>query len=224
MEAHKGKKGKNKTTAKQDMVALAEHGHDAGAAALRLAKRLAKVINIEAKWYDYSSSYTPTSSGTIDCLSNVPIGTGPSQRVGDSARLQSVEINWTAAINSSETINTVVRCIVFKDHANGGATPSVNDVLETSGASPAMLSMPDYVNTRERFTILCDDLYQLSKNGTEAIVRRFQASPKNHLRWRASAGAITDIAEGHLFVLFISDEATNTPTVRLYSRVVYTDD
>ena len=225
MEAHKrGTRKRNKKTAKDDLVDLATHGHDAGAAALRLAKRLAKLINIESKWYDYSSSYSPTTSGVVDCLSNVPIGTGPSQRIGDSAKLQRLQITWTASINSAETINTVVRCIIFKDHENQGAIPAVNDVLETSGASPAMLSAVDYVNSRERFTILADDIYQLSKNGSEAVVRRVDVSPSNHVRWRASAGAATDLAEGHVFVLFISDEVTNNPTVRLYSRVVYTDD
>jgi hypothetical protein len=219
----KPKTQKTKSSARNEMVDLAGHSYDAGAAALKLAKRIAKLINIETKFFDFTTSQTPTFSGTIDWVTNVIQGVGISQRVGDSLRAQSFEICWTASMNSLETKNTVLRYLLVKDYENQGSVPAVVDIIEVAGSSTNILSPPDFIN-RNRFAIVDDVMVQLDNSGENALVYRKKYPINNHLKYRGTAGTAADLAEGNLFVLFLSDENGNNPSVKFYSRLVYTDD
>lgn len=219
----KPRTSKAKSSTRDEMIALAGHSHDAGAAALKLAKRLAKLINIETKFFDFSTTQAPTFSGTIDWVTNVIQGVGLSQRVGDSLRAQSFEICWTASMNTLETKNTVLRFLLVKDFENAGSVPAVADIIESTGSSTAILSPPDFIN-RNRFVIVDDVIVQLDNSGENALVYRKKYPINNHLKYRGTAGTAADIAEGNLFVIFLSDENGNNPSVKYYSRLVYTDD
>ena len=205
------------------MVDLVSHGHDAGVAALKLARRLAKVINIETKFFDYSSSSNPSNSGAVEWITNVTQGNNVSNRIGDSIRAQSLQVTFAVSIHTSEPKNTVVRFLLVKDWENAGATPAVTDIITANGSSVNMLSPVNWFN-RTRFTIVDDVLMDLDVGGENALVFRKTYKVHNHLRYRGTAGTAADIAEGNYFILFISDEATNTPQIRFWSRLLYTDD
>lgn len=181
-------------------------------------KSIRSLINVERKYHDVSASTTPNSSGTIINLSNIAQGNDYNNRDGNSILLQSHLMRFDMGNNAS-ALQTFIRCIIFSDNDQRGADPAVTDVLESAGTNSPL---NHFVN--KRFTIYRDFKVNLETNNQTACKKLFYRFPTpTHCKYQSTAGADASNYEGAMYMLLISDQGTNTPTINWHSRLRFTD-
>lgn len=181
--------------------------------------KLKRMSKPEFKVNDTDLSGTPgAGSNTPKCVSTIGVGTGRAGRIGVSIRLMSLQYCIKITQHASAT-DTAVRVICYLDKQNNGAVSSVTDLLVTESTT----SLKNNLSER-RFWIISDRLVDLSANAyTEKTIKyykRFNIITKFNA---GTAGTATDIDTNSLYILLISDEATNTPTVVGSARLKYVD-
>lgn len=196
-----------------------------GNAAYQLYKDVAflkNVINVEYKKVDFSGGPTAiSSSGTNNNLNAMSQGTDISNRVGRSVKAVSIYLTLSWTINTAATA-TRCRTMLVWDKEPAGATPSVGTVLAQS-------SPEGHLNTDlagNRFIILSSKNVNLSINGDETkTLKIYRRLPRSYhtIFNSGNAGTVGDINTGALFMLNISSEATNTPTISWVSTFVFID-
>lgn len=190
---------------------------DIASKAWRTAKYLKGLINVEHQKLD-----TVVLAGTqsnIALVSNiVALGTGDTEgsRTGNSILVKYAYLKLSATLNSSASF-TKLRVVLVRDKQQIGDTaPAYSDVYDTAGGTQAFLNKL----TVGRFDILYDRLVDLDDNNPQRIVEKY--IPLNsHIRFNGSAS--TDVQKGGLYVMLLSDQATNTPSVTCLTRVMYID-
>jgi hypothetical protein len=198
-----------------------------------LAKRTAyglneirKLINIETKFVDTGSSGSVDYSGTMLCVSQLAQGLTSTDRVGDSIKLQTIELRLLLAASATST-NTIVRVIMFRDLDGAGTAPTPANVLETVGSSHAPLS-PYKFNRRDRFGLLFDEVVTLQSvlaTGLSSTVIAWKVPHEGHVKYLGTTAASASDGKGSVYLLLVSDlTASNLPTFRSYARLEYTDD
>lgn len=196
-----------------------------------LAKRTAtglneirKLINVEEKVIQTdNASATFNTTGTVYSLSTVVQGTDYDERVGNSIKLQEIEVNARVFMNTTSG-NTVYRVILFRDLDGYGTAPISADLLENGVASTtAPLAFKNF-NKRKRFSILFDERGTLSPQGERGVYISIRMSHDGHILYLGSTAAAGSNGKGSLYLLAISDETTNLPSIAFQSRVTFTDD
>lgn len=160
-----------------------------------------------------------TGSGAINHLTNISQGDTAAGRTGNSFLLRSLAYRFKLEINSSVTSNTTITMLILQDTQQVGDTqPSVTDVLSQANTY-SLLS----TNTAGRFKILKRKSYLLTpaSGGRPAIEQKGYMNLYSHVRYNGTAGS--DIQKNGLYVLFISSEATNYPTISGTFRIGYHD-
>lgn len=140
----------------------------------------------------------------------IPIGTGPSERIGRQINVKSLNAYSTLykiATTVSETIN--VRLIWFIDTQCNGQAPAITDVLQTANIN----SFRNMANSR-RFKVLKDQEYVLTSQNWDgsqfsSVKRQVNVFAKMNtpIEYDASltTGAITTIRSNNILMLAISD-------------------
>ncbi len=217
---------KNRSRAARDPTAdaVGKYATDAWSLAKRTAaglNEIRKFINIETKYFDDNQYATSSQSGAFACLSLIPQGVDVSTRVGDSLRLQHLQMRGTFYIGT--TTPASCRVIIFRDMANRGVAPTGSDLLAYSGSAWAAIAQTNWINDQERFSIMFDETVTLdSSNPTETL--SYATSHKGHIRFRGTGSGAADQAEGSVWVAVFTDAAATPPTFRYSSRITYTDD
>lgn len=209
--------------------AVGQYASDAWSLAKRTAvglNEIRKFINIETKFIDtVQGAATQDATGNVYCISQVAQGLTSATRVGDSVRIQSIEVRGHVLANSAAT-NTTVRLIIFRDLDGYGTAPATADILEGVGTTMAPFS-PEKFNKRERFSILYDQMLMVQGGTTQGLAGTpfyFQTTHQGHILYLAETAATASNGKGSVYVMCLSNEATNTPTLRFSSRVLFTDD
>lgn len=182
------------------------------------------MINIETKVCETTASPTAVSySGAIVSLSSMAQGLDyANNRVGDSVKLQNITLRVKLQINAAAT-RTGMRCILFRDLDGYGTAPSVSDILNSSGNSISLLYPKNYLNS-DRFSILADDLVSMSITNDQMVLLEYDITHEGHVKYLGTTATNSSNGKGSIYVLFISDEPTLTPTYAFHSRVYFTDD
>jgi hypothetical protein len=196
-----------------------------------LAKRTAtglneirKLINIETKFHDLvTTSFSVGTTGAVYCLSQTAQGLTSTDRVGDSIKLQHIEIRGRIVCNPSAP-QSLVRILILRDLDGYGTAPTYADVCEYNAQVSAPLS-PRKFNKRDRFSVLYDDLVALqATTGDSSIPFAFSTAHGGHVLYLGTTAAAASDGKGSVYFMVVSDESTNTPTVAFVSRILYTDD
>ena len=187
-------------------------------------KYIKSLINVEKKFHDVSASTTISTTPSIVNLSNIATGDDYKTRDGNSILLQSLQWRINLYANTTDGAS-FVRVIVFRDNDQRGTDPTAADLLETTTAGLSIVSpLLHYVN--RRFAVLSDKVYTLSDTGSNWLrhIKKFMKMPSGtHIKYSADAGADASNWEGALYVLFVSNNGTNLPTMDYYFRLRYTD-
>lgn len=195
-----------------------------------LAKRTAsglneirKLINIEEKILETVQTSTGfDTTGTVFVLSQVAQGTNYTERIGNSIKMQHIVVRWRLFKASAATAS-VCRLILFRDLDGYGTPPTTADVLQTVGATTAPLTPPDFLN-RKRFAIVRDELLDVNSTGDSTYSGVWDVPHEGHILYLGSTAASASNGKGSLYMLAVSDESTNVPTIAFSSRIVFTDD
>jgi len=227
---NKNKKGGRKSRPKGDRTqqAVSQYAGDAYSLAKRSLQgvnALRRLINIEEKYSDVGLSLNPDTSGVASCVTQLAQGTTMNTRVGNSVKVQTLEMWGRVACNTSVTTYSLCRVVVIRDMEGQGTAPTAADVFETVGGSSAPRQAFDWLN-RKRFAILYDELFALTPLAGGQIVSTFhyRVPLEKHVFYRGTTAAAASDGEGSIYIVAVSDEATNTPSVNVNTRITYTDD
>jgi len=182
-----------------------------------------KFINIEEKYSDVNTSVAPDQNGTVTCLSQLAQGTTMNTRIGNSVRVQHLVVRGRVAVSSAVTTFSVVRVAIIRDMEGQGTAPACSDVFETVGGSSAPRQPFDWLN-RKRFALLYDSLLTVAPASGCAREFVYNVELAKHVLYRGTTAASASDGEGSIYIVALSDEATNTPTVAFTSRITFTDD
>ncbi len=219
-------RSKNRNSRNQTRRSVEKYAGDAYDLASRTWKGLneiRKFINIEEKYSDVNASMTPDQNGSVACLSQLAQGTTMNTRVGNSVRVQRVSVRARVAANSAVTTFSVVRVAIIRDMEGQGTAPACSDIFETVGSSAAPRQPYDWLN-RKRFAVLYDMFLTVAPNTGYAREFDFEKELAKHVLYRGTTAAAASDGEGSIYIVALSDEATNTPSVSYTSRITYTDD
>jgi len=196
-----------------------------------LAKRTAtglnqirKLINVEEKVIEVdSTSATFTTTGTLVSLSTVAQGSDFNERVGNSIKLQEIEVNARIFMNTASG-NSVYRFIIVRDLDGYGTAPAVSSILSNGvGTTTAPLAIKDFLN-RKRFSFLFEEMGTLSPQGERGVYISVRIPHEGHILYLGSTATAASNGKGSLYLLVLSDETVNMPTIAFQSRVTFTDD
>lgn len=192
--------------------------------AMQLAAKAARgvwylkgLVNSEMKHYITANSGTVNNTGTIVNLCAISQGDSDvGNREGNSIFVRSVFSRIQCVQHASAT-NTQFRIIFFIDMQQVADTaPSVSNILNSTSCLSSLST-----GSAGRYKILKD--YCFSTNTASGTTRdiKYFTNLRHHVRFNGSAD--TDIQKGCLYMLFLSDQATNTPTLYWNTKIGYHD-
>lgn len=184
---------------------------------VQLVKQL---VNTEFDYKDTAATVNPAAAGALVLLNGLTQGDTASSRTGNSIRMKSYDMRWFVNNNSSAG-QTEVRVMLVLDKQSNGVTPSVTDILATN-----TVVSPRNLDNRKRFKVIMDRNYAISTAGPSS--RYDSAHFKNiqtHVAYynSSNAGTVADISTNALYLLYLSDQATNTPGLQYYFRLRFID-
>lgn len=163
------------------------------------------MINVEKHRHVITASGTTVNtSGGITSLVGIAQGDDQADRTGNSILVKGIALKMAVRIHASATAS-IVRIIFFIDtQQEEDTSPTVTDVINT--ANPlAPLSRARI----GRFKILKNYILNLSAQKTPQVVINKYIKMHHHVRYNSSTSS--DIQKGGIYMLIISNEATNTP-------------
>lgn len=193
----------------------------ANAKATQALKLVKKVIRQEEK-KNVDVAYGPTAQSTTEAVTHLtPIaqGTTHNQRVGLKVTANYLQMRFTCRGNAT-AIQQSMRIVIVADMQNEGAAPAWTDIFQSASyLSPRQLiSQP-----ANRWKVLMDKTVSMDTNGATGVVNFNKFIKLKHII-KYSGTNSTDESDGNIWILSISDQATNTPTLQYYSRFRFTDD
>lgn len=182
-------------------------------------KYLKGLVNVEKHALYTNNTATPDNTvGSLYTLNLIAQGDAEDNRQGDSIMMKKIHINLRYTINASASA-TSIRTIMFLYKQPQGATPNITFVLQNAN----VLSCWNHDNVG-LYTILYDKTVNLSATGTQEVNRMITRSfYQLHETFDGTTAAVADIQTNALWLLFVSDEATNTPTVVWRSELLFID-
>ncbi len=188
------------------------------ARALKVALFVKSLVNSELKTHDGTIASAASSTATLNHLSSIAVGDDFNSRDGRKVRMKSIQIKGSLQMHTTAT-NTRFRMVLFQDTMNTGTAPTASDII----ANTYDLRDED-PNNMARYKILWDKRIILTETvaGTNPE-RNFQYYKKLDLPVTYTGTAGSDYGKNTLWLLFISDEATNTPTLNMQARMRYRD-
>lgn len=194
--------------------------YDIAKKALKSAMALRRLVNVEIKKYDtYSAVANISTTGSIWPLHDMQQGDTSSQRNGLSIKPLSLLIKMQV-FNNSTAGTTVTRVLLIKDLQQVADTnPSVSDILDTTLVNAAYAPLNDL--TVGRYKVIRDlkvtlDVARSNRKDVNLYEKLF-----GHIRYNGSAS--TDIQKSGYYLVVVSDQATNYPSISWNSRLSFAD-
>lgn len=178
----------------------------------KLAKKLARMINVEVKHHDTLSSTNISNAGNLIELSNIQQNNTDEGRGGSSVKYKNIQLKYILKMSLSATQSTA-RVILFKNKRE--VTPIVSDILD----NVSTVSVRDWQN-RGHYQIISDKFFTFDINGKTQFHVDEWHKLFGHLQFENQS---TTDESGSLWLLLICDEVTNVPVIKLESRIQFFD-
>lgn len=158
-------------------------------------------------------SGTGITTATSSYLCNdIDTGDTKATRDGENIFLRSIGGRFTIGHNASGGVGQVVRVVLYK--------PRQLDNL------PSSMTYTDYIDPSENI-VLFDRLYHVSAEKPVAVVnlghKFYNKFNPSGLKCTYSSGVGTNIETGAVYLVLVSDQATNGPTVNGQARAFFKD-
>lgn len=187
----------------------------------RKVYRIARQMNVEFKrHYLQFTGNTINTTPTVSNCNIIDIGTGSNQRVGNQIKITSHYVNCLFSIHPSAT-NTQIRFIIVLDKQVNGSVFGANQLLRDTSVNDILVSQND-IDEGKRFKVLYNRLFLLSP---EFPAKQFKFYKRHNLKvkYDGSTSSVADQTQMGLYLYFVSNEATNTPSLTLSSCIRYVD-
>ncbi len=194
--------------------------HDA-TKALALAKYLKGIVNVEFKQHTVVATAAISSTPLITQTTNISLGDTTLTRDGSNIKVVGLTFSYLLAQHAS-AVTTLVRVMVIHDRQTNQAAFSSPNILDDVSTGDAIVS-PRNLDHTHRFQVLYDKVHAFSDSGQKTLYRSFNRKMQLKLRYDADDGTIADLTSSSLALMFLSNEATNTPTITFSHRIRYVD-
>lgn len=187
--------------------------------ALRLATQVYGMVNSERMLLPLTSSDAVTTTAGITHLTPIAQGDSNISRTGNSILAKTLNMQMEVVMHNSAT-STFFRILVIQDKQQVADTPpTIADILEASSSTNSIYE----INTHGRFKILKNYHFSLDTYKARSKVIKFHYKfPKtHHIRYNGSASS--DIQKNGVYLVLLSNEATNAGNVNWYSTFTYHD-
>lgn len=190
---------------------------------------LKRLVNTEFKYVERSLADqtigSTSAAANYYLLNGLGNGTGYGQRVGQSVKIASVQLNLEIKL-SGAIDKDYVRCVLVWVKNVDGTQPAYANADTNSIYVSATPNALRSLHNRNKFMILRDWHINLDKDGTSQRYIRYYRKMNNHTTYgTTSNGDVTDINNGALYLIAISQSGTapDTSTITINSRVRYID-
>lgn len=191
--------------------------------ALSVAYGVKKLLNVEFKFHDVQlTNETIPIIPLITQISNIALGDTDVTRDGSQIKAVRLNIKWTVQVNATAATQNRMRIMVVQDKQTNGAIYTDTDLLQDVSAQDGIVSMNNLDN-KFRFRVLFDRRIAVSSDGTATKFVSFNKKLQMKIRFDADAAAITSLTSNSISVLMLSNHATLTPSVTMFSRLRYVD-
>lgn len=189
--------------------------------ALKLAQQLKRMVNVEYK-LDYANSILGTGdaitwTGVVRNLCQPTQGDGVTNRDGDSIKTLRLSGRLFIQQNASAT-DSLLRVIIFRGKNENRVAYAPSDFLQ-SAVGLMVLNGKEYENRFQTKTLF-DKTYSLSSAGKSNYLVNMNLPLTGHIQFGTGS---TDIENGGIYMLLISNEQTNTPLVTYTLKTSFTD-
>ncbi len=188
--------------------------------ALQLALAVKKLVNIEYKSQNVDFATPSDNSGDVQNITALAQGNQFNQRNGRKIKLFSFRLKGSVIQNTS-AVNTTYRMLLVRDNLGNTTPPVITDLFASTTNMFGGRAHQDDPQTNSRFTVLVDKLYLLQNVGNQMVKFDIYRKISSHVTFTGTAA--TDEGKGALWLMTISNEATNTPAIIADSVVKYID-
>lgn len=181
----------------------------------RINRRVNKLLRgVEKKFHDVQPiSQTPTNTtGVVLNITDLDEGDTSSTRTGEKVTCKSLYFKGEIAKHASAT-STKVR--IFLARQKNNQVPAINGILQSG-----TINAPYNVEFKKLVEVFNDRTFIVDAT-TPKIQYNYMIPKEFQISFSGAAG--TDLGSNSVYLCMISSEATNTPTVSGYSRMLYTD-
>lgn len=218
--------------------------YQTAAAAYSLASGVAALVNSESKYFDTAITTPAGSTAIVTCLNLIAQGIDVGQRIGNTIRVSQLNIRGQFTIaGTAPAFGTRMRIIIFieRESSSAATPPTYLDLFTTN----SLVAPFNILNSAGRYRILYDKFITLDLDSRPTYYlkyfkkftfggkrgrrfnRRLVYKPSRiggHLiRYDSASGALGSTDTGNLWMMYISDDNTNTPNVECVSRLRYYD-
>lgn len=190
--------------------------------AYRGVKLLRGIINSELMNVDRTFALGANQSN-IFSLQLLSQGDGQNSRTGNSILCKAINLRGFMQVNSLVTGNTRVSLALVQDTQQiSDTTPAVLDIFNDVNPE-AMINRSNTNNTAGRFKILWRRNYNLTPatGSTPAIQISKYFKTNSHIKYNGTA--TSDVQKNGYYLVMLTSEATNFPTISFTSRLNYYD-
>lgn len=188
--------------------------------AWKATKYLKGLVNSEMLHKDFAySAQTITNSGFITSLNAIDQDDTSSGRTGNSILVRNLAMRYKLEINSSVTLDTSVMLMLIQDTQQIGDTnPTLAGVLQ-SVTPESLLNL----SAAGRYKVLWRKTFILTpaSGGRPAIEVVKYFNLYSHVRFNGTTG--NDIQKNGYYLIAVSSENANYPTITGSARVGYHD-
>lgn len=187
--------------------------------ALKGVKRLNKMVGKTEKKAGGTgvTTVTVSSSGVINQLTFIGQGTGHNQRSGEKVVIKSLQGQFLV-IKHASAVDQNVRVIAFVDKRQASdSKTTVGTVLQ----DVSTLAFIDRIFGLNRFRILFDRFIELDNTSKATKAWRWFQPMNMEQWWNGSLN--TDIEKNGIYILILTNDGTNSPTLIYNVRTTYYD-
>ncbi len=182
-----------------------------------IAKR-AVAGTFEKKFQNTFFSDTVGVAGNFLDITTITQGDAYFERVGQHLDIKDIMLRMQFDCSNAAT-STYCRVLVFRWWIdNAVAAPSLAGLFEDTGNS---VWQSNYKHDIREFTVLYDKAVALDPAGNQMKI--LNVLLRNNLKTKVGYAAAANTGTNHVYVLVMSDEATNVPTITYHAGVRYTD-
>lgn len=109
--------------------------------------------------------------------------------------------------NASATFQSI-RMVIFIDRQSNGITPLVGEVLDTVSYLSPLSSLYG-----KRFKVICDEMISLGNGSSTNEVIKCYRKLRHHMEFQGTSANAASISSGSIYMLLISNDGTNPPSV-----------
>lgn len=185
--------------------------------ALKIAKQVKRMVNVEYKYtYDVFNG-TFNDAGLIKAICIPTQGDTQTSRDGNSIKLMNLSGRIFIRINPLADA-TAIRLIIFRGKSEQSTFPTISSYFETGAGQ--IYQAPKDPNFRYNTKTIYDHTYNLDKNGNMSQNINWSFKLFGHTTF---VNATTNIADGGLYMILVSNESTNLPTMQYTLKTTFTD-